>query len=789
MKLRFVLDNTKNIEFHNSKVFESESDYFRAYLYLQSSIKESKDTTIILYSKPLMNWLVKAASKYRDVEVANEEITYKSLLEKKWNIFYDFEITDNEIKQDDLLSLPLEGSQSKSLSSFICQNFISRHLNSNKIIKASFGLLINDIFEYNSSKKDLPKISKKVYNLIISNLKNNDHSNSKLLEYIHADFDEFFENICLYKLIENYPQKFQQNCLSSQWLNFFRKASLNLDDLKVAHFINTSETFNNVLKGYLNIFFSSFKKENKILTESLLIEFLNSLSGFLIEEIEQFLILLKANPSLISQSIIIRAKAIFKPVIQNFRQRLDDLENFVMPKIPSDFDFAFDIPAALDWAVKEYLPYKFWLESTLKSDMQILKNGTDFAEYVFKNYQDFGYHYKNSIYRYIFNYKDIISKTQVPILLILDNFNYKFLDHLKSSFAQYRFDLSHSEPYISLLPTETSIAKSALISGKRLQENIIQSQYKDKLLSNWSKYFPNHKLTYLSKLGELIDYKPADKEFIVINYLQLDKELHESFEKTAVDHKKMVTFIISSITENISEFILRNHLERKSRVFFVADHGSSLIRSDISNSIDTSYFKNQNIDLSHRFGCVDDKKFNELRSNHNISDSVFFLNKELSGDNRNYIIARSYNRFKDINDNFYVHGGALPEEIIIPSGYFEFRSHSTSSLILRLLKTEYRLMSKDSIKLRLANPNNVDVDNIFIEVYSDQSLLCDFIVASLPQLSDIELENEIRLKSRNIVVFKFILNYEISGNSFREKVELPITIKTITKSSFDFDDL
>jgi len=390
--------------------------------------------------------------------------------------------------------------------------------------------------------------------------------------------------------------------------------------------------------------------------------------------------------------------------------------------------------------------------------------------------------------RRLFNHKERIAQTPVPILLVLDNFNYKYLDLLKFYFAKHKIIRRTIEPYLTQLPTETAMAKTALLSGCRDKTENQYSDYSKILVSRWQDYFPEHKIIYVSKPGILNEHRIRGKEFLVINYLEIDKELHKSSQKTAIEHRKTVAFIIEHITELIAAFIRRNHLEEKSKIFFVSDHGSALIAKGVKNKIDTSYFKAIATDYDHRYISLDEKKFNEIKTNKNISDAVFPLDKAIAGDGKNYVIARGYNRFKELHDEFYVHGGALPEEIIVPAGYFVCSTRDSQPLIIQLIKDEYRLKVKETLMLRIANPNDRPVKNIHIDVLADGLALAEIEVKMLKEQAEIERSEMIRITGKHTDKFQLIVNYEISGRLLKDTFEFPVKIKTFSTTKFDFDE-
>jgi hypothetical protein len=787
MEIKIILDKTRQISDEDAYLYKSESDYLYAYIQLQAAIKEEKNATAIVYDDSMKTWLYTGLSKYEDAEIAVEEITFRELLKRKWNINYDIELTDYEIQRDNLLSLSIEGFMEQSLSSFVCREFISEYLDKQYLDNKKFGQLMSDLIQFNKKKEQLPEIVKTVFNYKVSNWLKANPEYKSIIKLIKNNIDDLYEKICLYKLTANYPDSVQEKCLDKNWIKVFKGSELNVDGLDTSTFFS-SERYN-ILQNELNIFFEKYKREHPQTDIQSFDELLNYFSGEINMEYDFFEQLLKDNPQFIDQPLITRIKISFKPIIESISQRINALKYLIKPPIPTAFDKNFQLEDAINWAIEEYLPYKFWMEINQKFDEKVIKWGEDFADYIFESYGDFSYHYKNVLYRFIFNYKEIINQTDIPILLIIDNFNYKFLEQLKMFFSENQIELIELSPYLGLLPTTTSIAKKALITGKRHKPDRKSYDYKKDMITSWQEFFPEHKMTYIPKLGNLDDYKVSDKELILINYNEIDKELHSSYEKTAIEHREAITFKLDNIVKRISNFISGNHLEDKARIFFVSDHGSTLITEDISNKIDMNYFSDKSIDENYRFVKVEEREFNTLKENKNISDTVYFLNKELSGDGQNYLIARGYSRFRQIQERFYVHGGTSPEEIIIPTGYFEVSKKQIQKLILNLLKDEYRLKTKEKIDLRLANPNAHLAENIFIEIKSNDFELAKIQIEALDSKSDKKISSEVRIRNKQMDTFNIFVHYEISGRTFHGKFEFPIKIKTMVETTFDFENI
>ncbi|MCH7963261.1 MAG: PglZ domain-containing protein [Bacteroidetes bacterium] len=783
MKLKVVLDKTKLITDSTSNIFEQETDYFKAFGFIKKKLKEKRDLRVIVHNYSLYNWLLKGFSKYDFLELESEEINYKELLAKKWNIEYDINISDADILESKLLEMSLEGESKLKFSDFIFEHFISTNLKIDIFSKVKFGELLNDLIQFDKQKNKLPEIIQRVYDQRIRIIIQN-NNNIKILELLGKDIQEAYEMSCIYKIVSGYSTRIKLNCLTTEWLEYFDEEKLNLAKLDVSEFIKHSQNYKSKVVAELSIYYNNIFIEN---TEEVK-DLINHSSGIIKEEINYILEILRNQPVFITNEIITIIRSKFKSILSLYGQDIEELKEYIPAPVPGAFNSNWNIDQVIDWAINEYLPYKFWMDRTKKYDEEILAYGSGFSDYIYNNYDKISYHYNNLAHRFLFNLKDIIKETDVVVLLVLDNFNYRFFQALKSSLKKYQFVIKNEDPYLTLLPTETGISKISIISGFRDKMDNKGLSYEKSLMENWKEYFPDHKITYTSKIGSLNDYEASGKEIILVNYLELDKELHRSFEKTAIEHQETIRFLINGITKAIDKFNKANSLENKIRIFFISDHGSVIINKEIKNELDIKYFKEYKIDPSHRFLRLDEKEYKNFKENVNISDGIYFLDKEISGDGTNYILARGYNRFIDISEEFYVHGGALPEEVIVPGGYFEYQYGAHKLPIIQLKKTDYRYLVKDNIRLRIANPNELPLEDIVIEVSGNEGIFTQIILDKIGPNGEMNIERPIRIEEKDLKELQINLSYRIINESNEFIVKFPIKLKTIVENKFDFED-
>lgn len=790
MRIDIIVDKTRLVREDNTSIYESDSDYFPAYIELRNAIKGNKNNKIILYSKPLQYFLFEAIKKYKKAEIHCPIIDYKSLLKAKWNIDYDIDISEDDICEDKLLDYEIKSSSIVPISSFISQNFISNYLDDSQLSLNNYGLLVSDLIKFNQKIKDLPEICSKVLVIKLNKWKKQTSSKDDifLIESLYK-IVESYENLCLFKIVRNYPIAFQNKVLSSELTNVFKRSQVNIEKLSLDSFIKNNQSNKNNFLNEMNIFFNGFLSTENIITKDSINELLKYFCGEINEEADFIISLLKANHSLIDSEIVALLLAKFSSIKDIYFKKINDLKNYISPKKPNHFNGNLSFDENVEWAVKEYLPYKYWIENSRIIEEDILIEGLKFSDYYFNKYSEISYNYENFLFRYVYNFKEEIKSTKFPIILILDNFNFKFYDLLKESFMKYRIVEGEVMPYLCMLPSITSVGKKAIISGRRDKVDINSDNYKNSFEITYKSHFPNHKINYFSKLGLLDSHNVNEKEIILINYLEIDEQLHKPYQKTAIETKAMINFFIENLTEKIYSFIKRNRIENDSKIFFVSDHGSTYILPDMKNNIDIKFFKKKNWDTSHRCISIDDKSFNELKSDNNNSENIYFLDKQISGDSNNYILAKGYNRFLEINEDYYIHGGTLPEEVIVPAGYFKYMEEEIKPIILQIIKDEYRLLTKEELILRIANPNNYTIKDITFNIINAGIQSDSFVLQIFNPFEEKNINVFIRIKDKAIKNLKISVTYFINENIFKEEFEFAITIKKAIKENLNLEDL
>jgi hypothetical protein len=164
-----------------------------------------------------------------------------------------------------------------------------------------------------------------------------------------------------------------------------------------------------------------------------------------------------------------------------------------------------------------------------------------------------------------------------------------------------------------------------------------------------------------------------------------------------------------------------------------------------------------------------------------------FMNPE------NVLCARRGNRFLPTDKDFYVHGGLLPEEIIVPYMVFEPTTVSTQDLTILLKKNEFRYRM-ETIELEIGNPNDSAVDQIQVSLLNGNVESEPVRIALLNGKKNMAIQLKARFKVTSILEEQSNLHirirYHAHGEQHTFDVLPKITMKKMVeeKSTSVFDD-
>ena len=287
-----------------------------------------------------------------------------------------------------------------------------------------------------------------------------------------------------------------------------------------------------------------------------------------------------------------------------------------------------------------------------------------------------------------------IKKKEKSILIILDCLR---LDQWKiiseSLYSYFKINLNY---YLSLLPTTTYISRNAIFSGYFPLELQIENPeiwkemnkdqyhynaYEKKLFQNQISTINDKASTYYVKISDykqgnrllnrMNQFKDIDCIAIVINFIDIltHARLESKFIKEIVPNETAHRNIIKAwfknswllqILKNLSKWEDRN-------IFITSDHGSTRVLKPISinankkTSTGTRYKFGSSLSAKNKDAMVIKNPKDYKLPYSNMNDNYL-----IAKNNNYFIYPNNQNKFSNLYQNSFQHGGISMEEMIVP---------------------------------------------------------------------------------------------------------------------------
>ena len=742
-------------------------EYVKEYKLIQEVIQRKDDLTVVVRKSVIITWLEKLSARYEDHIFKFQKVTYRTNLQSHWGISIPDEYNQDDLENFNLINLDIYPKPNDNFEDFILTYFydslFSNHIfNPNMIVPY---LKAFDKPKWESNYKS--NLLRKIFDKRIKEWKgkSKDDRFLSILNELLLNPEKIINELMSYKVLRTKLYNEIGRLVLRERFEIYNKLNINLKDLEL-NFDILQEIINKI-EIHLNL----QKKPNN---DKELGNFINQFSGLLPVEFNYLEDILKEHPDFVSQTIIGQIKTIFSPIYSLIGKKIEKLYDLIVPPKPESIENNWDLNQVKDWLTRKYIPYYDWLLRNNKHDEEFLNIGDSFSVWLYDNWEDVKNNSNLFVSNWLYNNSSSFTKPdKFNIILIIDNLSWTHSELLQSLFYEKDLQKIKIEPYFSMLPSETETSKKCLLSGKSRYIEIDQKTYTDILDKGWIPFFNSSNFIYVPNLDEFEKMKLEKGKSYFVNYHSVDVTLHQEKAKLGLTHDKQVKNLLTDLTDRVSNYLAEKNIISDSIIHIISDHGSTKLHSDTKNDIDVKSFKKkENKRISDRFVFLSDEEFTSLPDN--LKYDAFFLDKNRFGLPYHCLSARRGNTFKNYSFNSYVHGGLLPEEVVIPHLVFEKIEIKIDNPIITLLREKFRYKVEE-IEILIENLNDLPLENLQLKILNSN-------VESLPKLIEwiyakskdtVKIQSRIK-KSNNPDEQKYLL---IQINYFANQKQYQIDLK------------
>lgn len=672
---------------------------------IQQAYENHQEYALIITQPVVIQWLKNMAARYPQGVFHFETIDARSALAQRWGIDIPTNVTNEDILQAGLLSADVRPQPGFSFEDTLLAHFYAPIFTSKTFPFMQLPALLEavDLQQWKANLA-MPLLARTLHARLEEwKSKARSSEQRQLVELFAADPYALKLQLMRFRVLQRYPELGE--ALLGDTFDLLRTLKLQLEDLK----IEESKIPETILQVTYFLNNAQPKSAGDLAT------LLDRMSGLLSVEFETIEKHLQDHLDWIAPELIDHIEDKFSGQSRRLAQRIASLRGLIRPPKPEIPDLNWNVDAMLSWATGSYLPYQSWCDRQEQFDPDLYAVGDRFSEWLMQHWDHLHANSKRMVFNILPNKAvDLKREGVVNLVLVIDNLGWAFSEMLRGLFQERGYFLACAEPYLAMLPSETEISKKCLLAGAVGYQAIDDKTYKGMIEKGWVPYFSDNAFRYISDIGSLSAVETIDAVTYVVNYLAVDKALHKSADEIGMPHRDHIYHLLEKLVENTISFIEKHSLQENIRIHVVSDHGSTRIPGAVQNDLDPAFFKTNGFDArSHRYVTVSSERFAGLADN--LRHDCFFLPANDFLIPENVLCARRGNRFLPTDQDFYVHGGLLPEEIVVPYLVFEPAAVATQDLTVLLKKNEYRYRM-ETVELEIGNPNDSAVEQIQVSI-------------------------------------------------------------------------
>jgi len=768
-------------------IVRSDGDYILAAKKICENALQKKPVEIWVQKKAHYTWL-QAFSQSVDLPITFKEKTPRLILADLWQITIPDWLNDKQVIEQNLFDIKLPEQKFDDFINAMLGALLGECFSKNKLDAGDIPALLNIALPENKSLFHQYTVLHRCLEqkCVQWQKTSNEPWMEKLCAALQKDPELLWQDLSLWLILSNYPEKLLAFELPPHRIALVQQLppeklnALQLNDVAVEK-----------ASQQVNIFFNDVKKDVK--TTQDLKKIISCCSGKLNTEFVGLTQILQNTPLLVEKKLLESIKQKFASCPGVSTIKLSALNSLIVPDIPSiELDGQHpDVVFWKNWTIKEYIPYRNWLVENNKENIEVENLVSCFSDWYIENYTDIHQKIDTSLVHLLSSWSDRISNDKLSLIIVVDCLPFTYFSLLVKAFHARGLYKHEQDVRFAPLPSNTETCKTLLFSGdwyvdKKLNYSKIIDQ---RVKTSW----PEKNAVYLPGLQTMAELNISDKESTVyiLNYIPSDEIMHSNPGLKGMTYDDELFNCFIKLAEFAQSFIqstqnIRNDIS----IYVTTDHGATKIIESERKSFDSTIVNDIFENSKHRFAAIDKNQADNIPDN--LWDIGYRFNQPFGNSDITYFIPQGHKTAgKKKKAKGYVHGGATPEEIIVPAAIFKTIESKWKEPLGRFVNMNldsasqaavFHIQRLEEIKIAIQNPNVEPLRVIRAEIVKpDFSELRRFNPCEIDDKSEKQLKvkcyfNKAAINANELSI-RFIYQYG------EEKSELIFSLTSIFKTA------
>ncbi len=479
------------------------------------------------------------------------------------------------------------------------------------------------------------------------------------------------------------------------------------------------------------------------------------------------------------------------------RRKLELLVAPPRPEAPGDGN-ALTADDWVRWCTENYAAYRLWQQDSGHYDEELESWVAAFTDWYVEKYVEVQKDPRQGLIHLLNGWSERIESDDVAVLAIVDCVPLCHWHALAACLGYAGFNEHEHEHRFAPLPSHTAASKPCLISGTwDMETNGYPALVKERVNRDW----PERQALYVSSLKELDDVSvPSTRCLIVLNYTFSDKALHGAPEKMGSTHEEELDRLFERLAGALADFRDSLGAHRKMTLYVGTDHGATRPLKEEWHAVGSAAVRKVFADPSHRFACMSSKQAETIPEN--LWRLGYRFKPPFGNGDEIYFVPRGHNTVKLGGAEGYVHGGAAPEEVIVPAAVYSAEKAALKAVSMRLLNLRYEGAEPHAVfYVRRRIPVELEIQNLNSGPAKIEAVEVDGVEvdAKPPDTSVVEGKATATMlvhcyfkasASETPVPVTFRLRLTVAGQTLISEQTLPVEFRSAMKrKTFDLTDL
>jgi len=479
---------------------------------------------------------------------------------------------------------------------------------------------------------------------------------------------------------------------------------------------------------------------------------------------------------------------------------LSSVDRFIQPPRPSvvpDGSFR-DARDWLAWTVNEYAPYRQWQAMNHRHDAELEEEVCWFTKWYIDEYETVHQDSTLSLTHALNRWSEAIAEDDLSIVLMVDCLPIVFWPVLEAALSAAGFHRHSLEYRFSPLPSDTEHCKATVIAGHWEASSGKYAQIlADRVAADW----PNRSALYAPDIKAMAELEvPSGGSVVLLNLLRSDELLHTDVEASGATHAEELHRLFSRVAEAASALAAANESQAEHiGLYVLTDHGATMILPEEVASLESKATAHLFPDDRHRYASIAKADTGQ------IPDNLWKLGQRFTPPfgiaEVSYFIPAGHNTVRGSHGTGtrFMHGGATPEEVIVPTAVFrrapqELQTPSWRFVDLRLGadgKATFYVCRSTRIRLEIQNRSDQQLHVTEAEVMSPSTDVKSSATAAIPSNETRSLIYDLYFNRSAVEADSLVLHvtYELAGQERVLEVRLPAVFRSAQTGGFSLKDL